>query len=321
MVALPTSDEIIRASERVRGTAIRSPLLSVAGDAAQEARLLLKLEMLQPTRSFKIRGAANLILRALQEQPDIGSITTVSAGNMGLAARHISALRGLPTEIVVPESAPAAKAVRLERLGARVERVPFVEWWARIEHPPTGTPHELFVHPFLDTDVMAGNATIGLELVDELGPEGFDAVYVPFGGGGLAAGIASALRAAGSPAKVYGVEVSTAAPLRAAFGAGESTKVEHRASFVDGIGSSFVLPEMFALVADLLAGSVVIDITEVEAALAWAVSRLGLVPEGASAAAIGAAQAASRNGDRAVAIVSGGNIDTSVVREVLARES
>jgi threonine dehydratase len=172
----------------------------------------------------------------------------------------------------------------------------------------------LFVHAFSDPAVMAGNGTIGLEIIEDL-PDA-DEVLIPFGGGGLSCGIASALRALAPATRVYACEVETAAPLAASLEAGEPVEVEHRPSFVDGIGGPRVFPEMFALARELLDGSLVVGLDDVAGAIRLLVERSRIVAEGAGAAPVAAAL--GRTG-KIVCVVSGGNLDTATLRELLQR--
>ena len=220
--------------------------------------------------------------------------------------------RGLPCTAVVPETAPRTKLDAIERLGAEVVKVPFATWLEVFRTRSYPGMEGFFVHPFSDPAVMAGNGTIGLEILDDL-PD-VDAVLIPYGGGGLSCGIASALRALAPDCKVYACEVETAAPLAASFSAGEPVEVEHVPSFVDGIGAPTVFPEMFELARRLLDGSLVVSLEETAAAIRLLVERNRVVAEGAGAVPVAAAL--SRTG-KIVCVVSGGNLETATLREIL----
>jgi len=220
--------------------------------------------------------------------------------------------RGLPCTVVVPDTAPRTKLDAVERLGARIVKVPPETWFEVFRTRSYPGMDGLFVHAFSDPAVMAGNGTIGLEILEDL-PEP-DAVLVPFGDGGLSCGIASALRARAPGCEVYACEVETAAPLAASLAAGEPVEIEHRHSFVDGIGAPRVFPEMFALARELLDGSLVVGLEDVAAAVRLLVERNRIVAEGAGAAPVAAAL--SRTG-KVVCVVSGGNLDTATLREIL----
>src|SRR5688572_4230454 len=314
---MPTPDEVtladIRAArDRLAGIAVRTPLVRLeVADAPGE--LWLKLETLQPIGSFKLRGAANAMLRAGRERLARG-VYTASAGNMaqGVAwsARHF----GVPCSVVVPDNAPRTKIAAVERLGGQVIPVPYERWWqTMVEHSYPGL-NGLFVHPVSDPAVVAGNGTIGLEIIEDL-PD-VDVVLVPFGGGGLSSGIATAVRTLRPNATVYGCEVETSTPLTAALAAGAPTRVERTPSFVDGIGGMGVLTEMWPLVSTLLSGALVSSVAEVAAAVRLLAERARVVAEGAGAAALAAALRHRVQG-KVVCVVSGGNIDATKLATIL----
>jgi threonine dehydratase len=220
---------------------------------------------------------------------------------------------GVPCTVVVPEHAPQTKLDAIERLGGRVVKVPFDEWWAALEDGRTDHAEGLFVHPVADDLVMAGNGTIGLELLEDL-PD-VDAVFVPIGGGGLVSGIASAVKALRPGTRIVTVEPETAAALRASMAAGTPSEVEYRPSFVDGSGSKIVLPAMWPLLEELVDESVVVTLEETAAAVRLLAERARVIAEGAGALAVAAAL--KEPGGRIACIVSGGNIDASRLVEVL----
>jgi threonine dehydratase len=314
---MPTPDEVrledIRAArDRLAGLAVRTPLVRLeVPEAAGE--LWLKLENLQPIGSFKLRGAANAMLLAGRDRLGRGAYTA-SAGNMaqGVAwsARHL----GVPCTVVVPEHAPQTKVDAVERLGGRIVKVPFDRWWQTlVDHSYPGIDG-LFVHPVSDPAVIAGNGTIGLEILDDL-PD-VDTVLVPFGGGGLSSGIATAMRALRPNADVFGCEVATSTPLTAALAAGEPTRVVRAPSFVDGIGGNGVLAEMWPLVSTLLTGALVSSVEQIAAAVRLLLERARVVAEGAGAASVAAALG-HRVGGKVVCVVSGGNIDGAKLATIL----
>lgn len=308
----PALDQVNAARERLRGIAVRTPLVRLPVDAPCE--IWLKLEMLQPTGSFKLRGAYSRMSAAKPEELREG-VYTASAGNMAQGVAWSAKRLGVACRVMVPDQAPAAKISAVERLGASVKRVPFDEWWRMMQRHGDSSEHGLFVHPVADLSVIAGNGTIGLEIAEDM-PDA-DAVVIPFGGGGLSCGIASALRAAGSNAPVYAAEVSTAAPFAASLAAGEPVVAPYTASFVDGIGSKGVLPEMWPMARELLAGSLVSSPDEIAAAIRLLVERVRVVAEGAGAAPVAAALAGKAGKGRVVCVVSGGNIDSSKLALIL----
>jgi len=314
----PSLDEIRAARERLAGIALRTPLLRLeweGGPAAAE--IYVKLENLQPIGSFKLRGAGNAMLQAGRERLAAG-VYTASAGNMAQGVAWSARRLGVAATAIVPDHAPATKLAAIERLGGTVVKVPFERWWQVLaEHRYPGMAG-LFIHPVSDTAVMAGNGTIGLEILEQL-PE-LDLVLVPFGGGGLSCGIAAALRELRPAASVYGCEVTTAAPLAASLAAGAPRPVDYQPSFVDGIGGKTLLPEMWPVVSGLLAGSRVVSLGAVAAAVRLLAERHRVIAEGAGATAVAAAMAmaAEAPSKKIVCIVSGGNIDNAKLATILA---
>jgi threonine dehydratase len=244
----PRLEEIRAARERIRGLAVRTPLLRLP---LEDVDIYLKLETLQPIGSFKIRGAGNAMRSAPRDLLDRG-VYTASAGNMAQGVAWCAREMGIPCTVVVPDDAPRAKLDAIERLGARALLVPFADWWTVLEEHRYPGLDGLFVHPVADPAVIAGNGTIGLEILEDL-PD-VDAVLVPFGGGGLSGGIASAIRAEKPRVPVYACEIETAAPLAKSWAAGAPSSVDRIPSFVDGIGGKSVLPEMWDLLRAVLEG-------------------------------------------------------------------
>src|SRR5215217_2243451 len=228
---LSTLAEIQAARERIRGGATRTPLVRLNVDDAP-AEIYLKLENLQPIGSFKLRGAANAMAQLAPEQLARG-VLTASAGNMAQGVAWMARRLSVACTVVAPETAPATKLAAIERFGGRVIKVPFERWWQTFQERTFPHMDATFIHAFDDPAVMAGNGTIGLEILEDL-PE-VDAIVVPYGGGGLSCGIASAVRALKPETKVYACEVETSAAFAAALDAGEMTKIDYQASFVDGI--------------------------------------------------------------------------------------
>ena len=313
----PVSLEAIQAArKRVNGVAVRTPLMRLPADIA-DAEIHLKLENLQPIGSFKLRGAANAMALAGDDALANG-VSTASAGNMAQGVAWCARELGVACKVIVPEQAPKTKTDAIERLGGEVIRKPFEEWWQTIlDHGYPGLDG-LFVHPFADEAVMAGNGTIGLEIFDDL--DEVDAILVPYGGGGLVCGIAAAARSVSPRTKVYAVEVETAAPLTASLAAGEPTPVTYTRSFIDGMGSGGVSEEMWPLAKSLLAGTIVVTVAQVAAAVKLLAERCRVVAEGAGAAAVAAALNRSLERKRIVCIVSGGNIDSEKLATILRGE-
>ena len=311
-IEAPTLDDVYAARERIRTSVLRTPLVRFDVDAPCE--IFLKLETLQPIGSFKLRGAMNAI-RLLAPDALSRGVYTASAGNMAQGVAWGALALRIPCTVVMPDSAPQTKLDAVQRLGARVVQVPYEQWWQTlVDHGRAGMDGT-FIHPVADRAVIAGNGTVGLEIIEDL-PDAA-AVLVPFGGGGLAAGIATAVRALAPAARVYGCEVGTATPLTAAFAAHEPVIVERTASFVDGIGGRGVLPEMWPLVSVLLHGAVVSSLAEVGSAVRLLVERARIVAEGAGATPVAAALAGRAGAGKVVCVVSGGNIDLRTLIELL----
>lgn len=320
----PTLADIRSARDRIVGLAVRTPLLRLPPRAG-EPEIWLKLENLQPIGSFKIRGAASALALAPREALARG-VYTASAGNMAQGVAWCAREAGIPCAVVVPHTAPRAKLDAIERLGARIVPVPFERWWrVLVERGYEGLDGH-FVHPVSDPAVIAGNGTIGLEILEDL--PGAAAVLVPYGGGGLSCGIAAALRASDARARVFACEVETAAPLAASLAFGAPRTIDYRASFVDGIGGRSVLEEMWPLASALLAGTCVVTLEEIAAAIRALANRARVVAEGAGAAPLAAAlagRAAMGEGGADVSlpagpivcVISGGNLDPAKLATLL----
>ena len=307
--------EIEAARERVADVAVRTPLIRLEAELDPGTEIYLKLETLQPIGSFKIRGAANAV-RCAPAPLRAKGLLTASAGNMAQGVAYMARELGLPAKIVVPEHAPQAKLGAVKRLGGEVVRVPYEEWWAAIVNGRVQGSEGLFIHPVQDDAVMAGNGTIGLELVEQL-PD-LDAVVIPFGGGGLTVGIASALRAMKPHVKVFAAEPATGAALTAALNAGAPADVDYQPSFVDGSGSRRVLDGMWPRASELVDDAFAIPIEEVAGAVRILAERAHVIAEGAGALALAAALGGRAGTGKIVCVVSGGNIDFSTLCQILA---
>ena len=309
-----TLGEIQSARERIAGTIVRTPLVRLElGSGFPDIRL--KLENLQPINSFKIRGATNAIMIASPGERAKG-LVTASAGNMAQGVAWAARALGLPATIVVPEHAPEAKLAAITRLGGRVRKLPYDDWWKVIVTGHVDGTDGLFLHPVQDPGVMAGNGTIGLEILDDL-PDP-DAVVIPYGGGGLTTGIASAIKALRPDTKIITAEPDTAAALAAALAAGHPADVDFRASFVDGSGSRRVLDSMWPLVAPLVDAALAMPVADVAAAVRTLAERVRVIAEGAGALAPAAALTGRAGTGKVVCVVSGGNIDLSKLTEILS---
>jgi threonine dehydratase len=309
-----TLAQVEEARRNIAGVALQTPLVRCNADAPTE--IYLKLENLQPIGSFKIRGAANVMARTARERLERG-VLTASAGNMAQGVAFCARRMGIEATIVAPETAPATKIGAVERMGGRVIKVPFAEWWRTFETRSYPGVEATFIHAFDDLDVMAGNGTIGLELLEDL-PD-VEGVVIPWGGGGLSCGIAAVLRALAPRVRIYAAEIESGAPLAASLAAGEPRTVEYKASFVDGIGSKMVFASMFERAGRLLDGSLVVTLAEAARAMKLVAERNRVIVEGAAACAVAAALSGRAGSGKVVAIVSGGNIDLDKFAQVVAQ--
>lgn len=312
--SLPATQALEEARRAISGVAVRTPLVRL-GVLDGPPEIYLKLENLQPTGSFKIRGAMNALAR-LGPADLARGVATASAGNMAQGVAWGARLRRVACTVMAPDTAPLAKTRAVERLGGRVHKVPFDEWWRAFETRTLPRVDAVFVHAFDDPHVMAGNGTIGLEILEDL-PDA-DAIVVPWGGGGLASGIAAAVRAVGSKARVYAAEVETGAPLAPSLAAGKPVVVGFRPSFVDGIGSKTVFPSMLQRAQAVLAGSLVATLGDIADAMRLLAERNRIIAEGAGACPVAVALSGRAGTGKIVCVVSGGNIDMERFGRVLA---
>ena len=312
MVTLSAIEEARRI---IRNSAIRTPLVRLNVDS-EPAEIYLKLENLQPIGSFKIRGAANAIAHLSSEQLKRG-VLTASAGNMAQGVAWCARSLGIPCAVIAPDTAPDAKVHAIERLGGRVIKVPFADWWRAFAERAFPGVDGTFIHSFDDPHVMAGNGTIALEILEDLADP--DAIVIPWGGGGLTCGIASAMRELRPSCRIFAAEVETAAPLATSLAAGTPTEVDYQPSWVDGVGAKAVFPQMFERARDLIDGSLVADLNSVAEALRLLITRNHIVAEGAGACSVACALAGKAGPGKIVCIVSGGNIDPSKLARVLDR--
>ena len=310
----PAGLEDVRAARaRLDGAVLRTPLIRLNLEPAP-AEIHLKLECLQPIGSFKLRGAGNALLTADPTRLRQG-VYTASAGNMAQGVAWWARRLGVPCAVIVPDHAPQTKLEAIERLGGRAIKVPFDRWWQTLVDRSYPGMEGVFVHPVSDPAVIAGNGTIGLEVLEDL-PD-VDAVLVPYGGGGLSCGIASVVHALKPGVRVFACEVETAAPLSASLRAGAPQTIDHTPSFVDGIGSKALLAEMWPLAKRLLDGSLVVSLAEVASAVRLLVERNRVVAEGAGATPVAAALKGLGGTGKVVCIVSGGNIDGTKLARIL----
>lgn len=311
----PVPLDVIRAArERIGASIVRTPLLRLNVEDAP-AQIFLKLENLQPIGSFKIRGASNAMARMAPDTLRRG-VLTASAGNMAQGVAWRARELGIPCTVIAPATAPETKLAAIERLGGRVLKVPFEEWWRTFEQRSYPGVDGAFIHAFDDLHVMAGNGTIGLEILEDL-PD-LNAVLIPWGGGGLTCGIGAVLRALKPGCRIYAAEVATAAPLAPSLAAGSPQTIHYQPSFVDGIGGKSVFPQMFERARSLIDGSLVAELDEIAAAIRLLAERNRVIAEGAGACPLACALSGKAGAGRVVCVVSGGNIDLSKLCGLLA---
>jgi threonine dehydratase len=303
---------IREAASSIHPVAARTPLIQLPLPAELATRLggteiYLKLEVLQPIGSFKIRGAWNVV-RQLSRDDLRDGVWTVSAGNAAQGVALAAKTAGVPCSAMVMDTAPQAKLQAIERLGAAIVPATHDECWRTVEAHASDRMRGRFIHPFDDDRFIAGNGTAGIEIVEDL-PD-VDAVVAPLGGGGLIAGVAAALRELRPAARIFAAEPETAAPFDASLRAGRASRFDAwQPSFVDGAGGRSVLPTMWPLLHDLVAAAVVVPLRDVAAAMKVTAERVHVIAEGAAGCAVAAALSGRVPGRKVVAIVSGGNID------------
>jgi threonine dehydratase len=309
-----TLDDIRAARERIRGVAIRTPLIRfLHGLDAPE--IWLKLENLQPINAFKIRGAANAVAM-LSDEAKARGVWTISAGNAGQGVAYAARKAGIPCTVVVIDTAPETKIERMRNLGATLVRAPFDACWNAMEAREFPGVEGTFVHPFDDQDFVTGNATLGLEIVEDL-PD-VKTVITAIGGGGLITGVGSGVRALAPHAKILGAEPETAAPGAVSFAAGEPRKFEGwQATFVDGAGGKSIFPRMWERMQGVVDGSIVVTLDEVKRAMRLVAEKTRVIAEGAGALGVAAALSGKAGDGPIVAVVSGGNIDLKKFAELV----
>eukprot|EP00054_Salpingoeca_dolichothecata_P012362 m.68606 g.68606 ORF g.68606 m.68606 type:complete len:358 (+) comp19907_c0_seq2:56-1129(+) len=353
----PTLNEIQEASERLAPYLSQTPLLPLCG-VSSECRILVKPENLQPVRSYKIRGAGNALLKHIEQhtqnqvqqqqqenqqeqeqqeqkrQQQQPKILTASMGNFIQGLLYFTTKLNLPCSVLVPDNAAQTKLDRIKKMDPNINilKTNFPQWFdfllSRGSKHPEDVPSERFVgqhfiSPVTDQDVLTGNATIGLEIVQAVTDDKLDAILVPWGGGALALGIASAIHQSRPEIDIYAVEVETAAPLAAAFAAGHPVTVKYTPSFVDGIGGTSVLPDAFKLAQDVgIKGSLVVTLEEIKSAIRLLIARQSLVAEGAGAASTAAALKYCKQykWHSVACIVSGGCLNSSDLVDILQQD-
>jgi len=303
------------ARQHVYEAAIRTPLVRLNYEGPAE--IYLKLECLQPIGSFKIRGAYNTV-RLLSEEQKRRGVWTVSAGNAAQGVALAARKAGVSCKVLVMDTAPTTKLEAAKRLGAEIVKASYDACWQALADRAHPAMSGAFVHPFEDDEFIAGNASAGLEILEDL-PD-VECIIAAFGGGGLSCGIAAAMKERQAQVKVFAAEPETAAPLARSFAMGSAQKFpEWKASWVDGCGGKSVFPRMWELAHHLLAGSIVCTLDEIRRALRILAERNHVIAEGAGACAV-AAGLSGKCGFRKIAcVVSGGNIDLGKFAELITQ--
>jgi threonine dehydratase len=309
-----TLSEIQEARKRIAGTIVRTPLLRLElGPDFPDIRL--KLENLQPINAYKLRGAANAVAMLSDAERKLG-VWTISAGNAGQGVAYAARKAGVPSTVVAIETAPTAKLERMRALGAKLITVPYEVAWRALEDRAYPGADGTFIHPFDDDNFIAGHATMGLEIVEDE-PE-TAAVIGAIGGGGLIAGVGSAIKALKPDAKVFGVEPETAAPAALSFQKGSPQAFDKwQASFVDGAGGQSVFPRMWERMKPVVDDYFVVSLEQTKAAMRLMAEKLRVISEGAGALSLAAALSGKAGQGPIVCIVSGGNIDLKKFSELI----
>src|SRR5436853_3116449 len=309
--------EIKQARDRIAGTIVRTPLIRLElGSEFPDVRL--KLENLQPINAYKLRGAANAVAM-LSESERRRGVWTISAGNAGQGVAYAARKAGVPCSVVVIETAPASKVERMRALGAKLIPVPFDVAWNAMEERAFDGAEGTFIHPFDDQNFVAGNATIGLEILEDA-PD-VVTVIAAIGGGGLITGLGSAVKALKPEVKVWGAEPETAAPGALSF-AKESpqTFTQWKQSFVDGAGGKSIFPRMWERMRPVADGSFVVSLQETRRAIRLLAEKTRVIAEGAGPLAVDAASSGKAGRGPTGAVVSGGNSDLDKFYELISQQ-
>jgi len=309
---IPLSD-IEEARKRIGGTVIRTPLVKL--DAGTGADIYLKLENLQPTNAYKIRGGANAVAH-LSEDERARGVWTISAGNAGQGVAYAARAFGVPCSVVAIETAPQTKIDRMRALGAEIVPVSYEDAWRAAESHAFEGMEGTFVHPFDNHDFIAGHGTMGLEIVEDL-PE-VRAVIAAIGGGGLITGVGSAVKALKPDVEVIGAEPETAAPYAYSLEHGGPQRFPGwKASFVDGAGGKSVTDRMWERMQAVVDRTITVTLDETRQAMRLMAEKARVISEGAGALSVAAALTGKAGEGPIVCVVSGGNIDLDKFSELV----
>jgi len=309
-------EDIEAARERIAGTVLRTPLVRLdLGSNAPE--VWLKLENVQPTNAYKIRGAANAIARLSDEERAKG-VWTISAGNAGQGVAYAARQYGVPCTVVAIETAPQTKLDRMRALGAEIVPVSYDCAWVAAETHEFSSLEATFVHPFDNHDFIAGHGTMGLEIIEDC-PD-VQAVICAIGGGGLITGVGSAIKARKPEVMVLGAEPETAAPYAFSLREGGPRKFpDWQASFIDGAGGKSVTDRMWQRMRPVTDGAITVTLEQTREAMRLIAEKSRTIAEGAGALALAAALNERSLAGPIVCVVSGGNIDLDKFAELVAQ--
>jgi threonine dehydratase len=307
-------DDIEQARARVAGTVLRTPLVKL--DLGQDGPdIRLKLENLQPTNAYKIRGAANAVAKLSDEERSRG-VWTISAGNAGQGVAYAARQFGIPATVVAIETAPQTKLDRMRALGATIVPVSYDRAWVAAETHEFEGLDGTFIHPFDNHDFIAGHGTMGFEILEDA-PD-VRTVICAIGGGGLISGVGSAIKAKRPDVRVLGAEPETAAPYALSLREGGPRKFEDwQASFVDGAGGKSVTERMWQRMRPVTDGTITVTLDQTAKAMRLIAEKTRTIAEGAGALALAAAIADDAGEGPIVCVVSGGNIDLEKFTELI----
>lgn len=315
MTRRPTLAEIEAARERLAPHIVRTPLVRL-DLGLPDRKIFLKLETLQPIGAFKIRPALNALLSRDHAALAAG-VAVASSGNMAYGMAAAARLLGVPMAAYMYSGAPKTKIEGVQRLGGAVRFISMETWWRTIVEAERPDAPELLINPVTDQAVLAGNGTIGLEIVEDL-PE-VDVVVTPYGGGSLTTGVASAVKALRPQATVLAAEDENAAPVTAALAAGgKIVEIPTRPSFVKSIGGPSLVPQLWPVAQTLIDGAAAVSLDRITEAMRMLFSKAKVVAEGAGAASLAVALTDERAKGNVVCVISGGNIDADAYATVLA---
>lgn len=307
----PTRDEIAEARGRIAPHFARTPLVRL-DHGFPDRQIFLKLETLSPIGAFKLRPALNALLS--RDPADLqNGVAVTSSGNMAYGMAWAARLIGVPMVAYMYRGAPQTKIDGVRDLGGEVRFVSQETWWDYITEAARPDAPELLINPVTDQAILAGNGSIGMEIIEDL-PD-VDVVLTPYGGGSMTTGVASAVKATSDRCRVFAVEDDSAAPVSAALAAGRIVTIETRPSFIKSIGAPSLVPQLWPVARELIDGAIAVSPAQVTMRLLF--KKAKVVAEGAGAASLAAAIARPDFKGNIVCVISGGNIDAAAYSVVL----